>query len=175
MQSLDVNQRAKTIQMAQIWTSSGPGKDDHGVIQPEGLKGSEMTAPQRQLLLDVTSSWVNMIDDETAAAKMADVRRNLDNTYFLWSGDTTTSGNAYFRVQGPTVWIGTSPQTLGGPGSATGRRGAPGGGDRGGAAAGAGDPARGGERGRGDLDAGKSQARSHTRTYRLSRFHERLR
>jgi hypothetical protein len=156
IQALDGTQKARAILQAQMWDFLlGPGHDDHPDIQPEGLKGSDMTAAQRQMLVDVAAAWVNIIDEQTAAAKLADVRRNLDNTYFLWSGDTTTSGNAYFRVQGPTIWIEYSPQTLGGPGSATGRRG---GGDHGASPA-AGD--RGGvtgDRGRGNFEVAMNPA-----------------
>jgi len=121
MNALDASQRPRAIQTAQIWDFLlGPGKDGQ-VLQPEGLKGSDMTAAQRELLLDLASAWINIIDDQTAAAKLANVRKDLDNTYFLWSGDTTVSGSAYFRVQGPTVWIEYSPQTVGGPGSIGGR------------------------------------------------------
>ncbi|MEO7270489.1 MAG: DUF3500 domain-containing protein [Vicinamibacterales bacterium] len=144
LNSLDAAQRARTIQTAQIWDFLlGPGKDGQ-VLQPEGLKASDMTAAQKALLLDLTAAWVNIIDDQAAAAKMAEVRKNLDNTYFLWSGDTTVSGRAYFRVQGPTVWIEYSPQTVGGPGSIGGGGGRRGDGARGGDGAGGGDAARGG-------------------------------
>ena len=149
IQALDGTQQAHAIQQAPIWDLVlGPGHDNHPDIAPEGLKGSEMTAAQRQMVLDVAAAWINIIDEQTAAAKLAEVRRNLDRTYFLWSGDTTTSGNAYFRVQGPTIWIEYSPQTLGGPGSATGRRR---GGDRGAA------PAPG-DRGRGNFEAATNPA-----------------
>jgi len=126
-------------------TWSGPGKDGQ-VLQPEGLQASDMTAAQKELLLDLTSAWVNIIDDQTAAAKMAEVRKNIDKTYFLWSGDTTVSGKAYFRVQGPTVWIEYSPQTVGGPGSIGGRGG------------------RGGGRGNFDADPNRQLDPTHVHT-----------
>jgi hypothetical protein len=48
------------------------------------------------------------------AAKMAEVRANLDQTYFAWSGQTETSAAAYWRVTGPTVLLEFAPQSLGG-------------------------------------------------------------
>ena len=146
MNSLDSAQRPRAIQTAQIWDFLlGPGKDGQ-VLQPEGLQASDMTAAQKELLLDLTSAWVNIIDDQTAAAKMAEVRKNIDKTYFLWSGDTTVSGKAYFRVQGPTVWIEYSPQTVGGPGSIGGRGG------------------RGGGRGNFDADPNRQLDPTHVHT-----------
>lgn len=116
-QSLTPAQRTRAVQQAQIWDFVlGPGHDNE-VIQPEGLRGSEMTPAQQQMLLDVAAAWVNIVDDVSARAKMDELRRNIADTYWLWSGDATKAGSAYFRIQGPTVLIEYSPQTLGGPGS----------------------------------------------------------
>jgi hypothetical protein len=135
IQSLDTAQKQKAILPNQIWDFLlGPGHDGE-VIQPEGIRGSEMTAAQREMLLDVAAAWVNIVDDDTASAKMVEVRRGVADTYFLWSGDTTVLGKAYFRLQGPSILIEYSPQTLGGPGSVGFR-----GGGGGGRARGAGGP-----------------------------------
>lgn len=116
-QSLTPAQAAKAVQTAQIWDFVlGPGHDNE-MIQPEGLRGSDMTPAQQQMLLDVAAAWVNIVDDVSSRAKMDDIRRNMADTYWLWSGDATKAGSAYFRIQGPTVLIEYSPQTLGGPGS----------------------------------------------------------
>jgi hypothetical protein len=149
VQSLDQTQRAKAVAPMQIWDFLlGPGHDGE-TIQPEGLKGSEMTPSQREMMLDVAAAWVNIVNDATAKAKLAEVRAALADTYFLWSGDLTRPGYAYFRVQGPTVHIEYSPQTVGGPGSARGRGAA-----RGDVAA-RGDGARG--RGRAAIPPGERQ------------------
>lgn len=133
--SLSPEQRTKAISPTQIFNFVlGPGHDGQRV-QPEGLKGSEMTASQKAMMLDVTAAWVNMMSEDPAKNKIAEIRRNLDDTYFLWSGNTVDRGLAYFRVQGPTVWIEYAPQTEGGPGSF--------GGPGGGAGGGAGGVARG--------------------------------
>lgn len=126
VQSLDGMQRTKAILPNQIWDFLlGPGHDGE-MIQPEGVRGADMTAAQREMLVDVAAAWVNIVDDDTARAKMADVRRSVADTYFLWSGDTTALGKAYFRLQGPSLFIEYSPQTLGGPGSVGFRGGGPG-------------------------------------------------
>ena len=41
---------------------------------------------------------------------MAELRANLPQTYFAWSGPTTTGSVAYFRIQGPTLVIEYAPQ-----------------------------------------------------------------
>lgn len=153
IQALNAAQRDKAIQKTQVWDFVlGPGHDNQ-MIQPEGLKGSDMTASERTMMLDVAAAWVNIVDDASARAKLAEIRRNLGDTYFLWSGDTTTAGNAYFRVQGPTVLIEYAPQTLGGPGSATFRGGGRPGGGAPAARGGDGAQQAGGGRGRGTFDA----------------------
>ena len=116
-QSLTPQQLEKAVQKAQIWDFVlGPGHDGE-VIQAEGLRGAEMTPAQRDMMLDVAAAWVNIVDDVSSRAKMDEIRRNIADTYWLWSGDATKPSSAYFRIQGPTVLIEYSPQTLGGPGS----------------------------------------------------------
>jgi hypothetical protein len=48
--------------------------------------------------------------DAFAEPRMAEIRANLRNTYFAWSGPTTNGSAAYFRVQGPTLVIEYAPQ-----------------------------------------------------------------
>jgi hypothetical protein len=87
----------------------GPGADGK-VIQPEGIPASELDAAQQAMLLDVVHEWVGILNDEAAAAKMAEIKANLPKTYFAWSGTTKNGGLAYYRVQGPTVVIEYAPQ-----------------------------------------------------------------
>jgi hypothetical protein len=66
-------------------------------------------------LLDLIDEWVWIIGDDAATAKMADVKAKLDDTHFAWAGVTTSGGNAYFRIQGPTVFIEYAPQGTAAP------------------------------------------------------------
>jgi Protein of unknown function (DUF3500) len=49
---------------------------------------------------------------------MAEIIAGLDSTYFAWSGPTThepgRNGSAYYRIQGPKLFIEFSPQGVGG-------------------------------------------------------------
>jgi hypothetical protein len=45
---------------------------------------------------------------------MAEVKAGLEETWFAWSGPTTPGSAAYFRIQGPGVWIEYAPQRMGG-------------------------------------------------------------
>src|SRR5688572_17581112 len=90
----------------------GPGHDGE-TIQPEGLKTSTFNDGQRKLLLELVAEWSGIIHDTAAAAKMDEIKGNLADTWFAWSGPLE-AGKAYFRVQGPTVIIEYAPQRLGG-------------------------------------------------------------
>jgi hypothetical protein len=87
----------------------GPGADGK-TIQPEGIRASELNAGQQAMLLDIAHEWVGMLNDEAANAKMAEIRTNLPQTFFAWSGSTKNGGLAYYRIQGPTVVIEYAPQ-----------------------------------------------------------------
>ncbi|HEV7902416.1 MAG TPA: DUF3500 domain-containing protein [Pyrinomonadaceae bacterium] len=93
----------------------GPGEDGK-TIQPEGIKASSLNAAQQQMLLDLAHEWVGILNDEAAAAKMAEIKANLPETWFAWSGTKTNGSAAYFRIQGPTLLIEYSPQRVRGSG-----------------------------------------------------------
>ena len=87
----------------------GPGEDGK-TIQPEGILATALNANQQAMLLDLAHEWVGILNDEGAAARMAEIRSNLSRTYFAWSGATENGGLAYFRIQGPTLLIEYAPQ-----------------------------------------------------------------
>lgn len=110
--SLDTAQQKQAILNYQVSDLVlGPGQDGK-TIQPEGIKASALSASQQQMLLDVAHEWVGILNDEAAAAKMAEIKTNLPETWFAWSGPTTNGSAAYFRIQGPTLLIEYSPQRL---------------------------------------------------------------
>jgi len=87
----------------------GPGEDGK-TIQPEGILASAMNPSQQDMLMDLAHEWVGILNDEGAAAKMAEIKANLPRTYFAWSGATKNGGLAYYRIQGPTLVIEYAPQ-----------------------------------------------------------------
>ncbi len=114
MTSLNEAQRKKAILGFQMHDLVlGPGKDGQ-TIQPEGIQGADLTDKQRAMLLDLASEWVGIQQEAIAKAKMAELKKNLAETWFAWSGPTEKGGAAYFRIQGPTVIIEYAPQRLGG-------------------------------------------------------------
>lgn len=91
----------------------GPGKDGVTIV-PEGIKAGKLNPAQQQLLWALCREWVGLAEDSAAEAKMAEIKANVAETYFAWSGPTTPGSAAYFRIQGPTLVIEYAPQNLGG-------------------------------------------------------------
>ncbi|KAA9394509.1 DUF3500 domain-containing protein [Kocuria coralli] len=79
-----------------------------------GLSGADLTDEQKQLLLDVIANWVGLSDEETTAARLAEIEATLDETYVNWSGatvyDMTEGEGIYFQISGPDVYIEFSNQ-----------------------------------------------------------------
>jgi hypothetical protein len=95
----------------------GPGQDGK-TIQPEGLKATSMNEQQRAMLVDLISEWSGIVHESAAAARMAEVKAGLNETWFAWSGPTTVApgrnGTSYYRIQGPNLVIEYAPQSMGG-------------------------------------------------------------
>jgi hypothetical protein len=70
------------------------------------------------MLVDLIAEWSGIVHESAAAARMAEIRTGLDQTWFAWSGPTThaegRSGTSYYRIQGPSLVIEYAPQPLGG-------------------------------------------------------------
>lgn len=118
LNSLDENQQKQAIlsfRLADLVL--GPGQDGK-VIQPEGLKASAMNERQRGMLLDVISEWTSIVRDSSATKRMAEIKADIKDTWFAWSGPTTAAPGsnitAYYRIQGPHLVIEYAPQRLGG-------------------------------------------------------------
>ena len=118
LNALDASQKKQAIlsfRLADLVL--GPGQDGK-TIQPEGLKASSMNEQQRAMLLDVISQWAGIIHESAAAARMAELKADINETWFAWSGPTTAAPgkniSAYYRIQGPHLVIEYAPQTLGG-------------------------------------------------------------
>jgi hypothetical protein len=71
----------------------GPGQDGKK-IQPEGLKAPTMNDQQRALLLDLISEWAGIVHESAAAARIAEIKAGIDETWFAWSGPTTKDAAA---------------------------------------------------------------------------------
>jgi len=79
-----------------------------------GLKGSDLTEDQKQLLLAVVGNWAGMADDQTTDTELAEIEKTLDDTYVAWSGateyDMSTGDGVSFSISGPDVYVGFQAQ-----------------------------------------------------------------
>ena len=108
--ALDAAQRAQAILPYRVSDLVlGPGQDGR-VIAPEGIRATALSAAQQAALLDIIREWAGIVTDAFAEPRMAELRANLPQTYFAWSGPTTAGSVAYFRIQGPTLVIEYAPQ-----------------------------------------------------------------
>ena len=87
----------------------GPGQDTK-TVDVKGIKGADLTADQQKLLLDVIAAWINIGEPEAAAVRMKEIKEQIGDTHFAWSGPTDKAAVGYFRIQGPTVIIEYAPQ-----------------------------------------------------------------
>jgi hypothetical protein len=118
LNALDENQRKQAILSYHVADLVlGPGQDGK-TIQPEGLKVSAMNERQRAMLLDLIAEWADIIHESAAVARMAELKADVNETWFAWSGPTTANPGsnitAYYRIQGPRLVIEYAPQRLGG-------------------------------------------------------------
>jgi hypothetical protein len=118
LNALDDSQRKQAIlsyRLADLVL--GPGQDGKTIL-PEGLKATAMNERQRAMLLDLMSEWAGIIHESAASARMAELKADIDETWFAWSGPATAAPGrnitAYYRIQGPHVVIEYAPQRLGG-------------------------------------------------------------
>jgi hypothetical protein len=114
LQSLDAKQRAQAVLSYRVPDLIlGPGQDGKK-IAPEGLKASAMNDNQRQLLIEVIAEWSGIINESAASARMNELKADLNETWFAWSGPTDFEPGhnitAYYRIQGPHVVIEYAPQ-----------------------------------------------------------------
>jgi hypothetical protein len=114
MQSLDEKQRQQAILKYRVADLVlGPGQDGKK-IAPEGLKVSSMNDKQRTMLLDLIGEWAGIMNESAASARMAQMKAELDDMWFAWSGPTMfesgTNITAYYRIQGPHLVIEYAPQ-----------------------------------------------------------------
>lgn len=114
LQSLDQSQRKQAVLTYSVPDLVlGPGQDGKTIV-PEGLKASAMSPRQRAMLLDLIAEWAGIINQSSANRRMAQMKAELNETWFAWSGPTSAEPGsnitAYYRIQGPHLVIEYAPQ-----------------------------------------------------------------
>ena len=92
---------------------------DNVVLANAGIKATELTAAQREQLVDLIGEYVRNRDDGHARIAMDDVRQHLDETYFAGIGKFDPQAVFYDRVQSSAILIEFDHQALGPLGAVT--------------------------------------------------------
>ena len=108
--ALDATQRAQAVLNYRVADLVLGPREDGKTIQPEGAKVSTFNASQQTMLLEIVREWTGIMNEAYADARMTEIKANLPQTFFAWSGPTTAGSAAYFRIQGPTLVIEYAPQ-----------------------------------------------------------------
>jgi hypothetical protein len=105
--ALDPTARARatieTVAPGDIVTTNAVKVDP---LAPVGVKASDMTAPQRDLLTRLIDVYASDMASDIAADRLAKMRRaGVEKVVFAWAGGTEHGQKHYYRVQGPTFLI----------------------------------------------------------------------
>ncbi|MEZ6035029.1 MAG: DUF3500 domain-containing protein [Planctomycetaceae bacterium] len=112
--SLNDEQKKKAVledQFADL--ALGPGRDDVHPA-PAGIRADELTEQQHVLLKKLLAQRIGLLNEEDAAERQQAIEAQLAETWFSWHGPTSSGSAAYYRIQGPRVFMEYSPQQLGG-------------------------------------------------------------
>ncbi len=111
--ALTEDQRKKAIIQASKTANNNVGEafKDNVVLDYKGIRGAELTAKQKEQLLDLANQYVSNMDDGHAKVKLSEVRKHLDNTWFAWIGETGKDSVFYYRIHSPVILIEFDHQT----------------------------------------------------------------
>ena len=75
-------------------------------LTPPGVAASEMTAKQRELLMQLIAVYTDQMTADIAAERRAEYEKaGVDKIAFAWAGPVAPGERHYYRVQGPTFVI----------------------------------------------------------------------
>jgi len=109
--SLDENQRFSgdpQNSRQQFSCLARAGRQAH---RAAGIKATALSESQQAKLVELIGGGSTSRRMMLRAAKMAEIKANLADTYFAWSGPTTKGSAAYFRVQG-LPWLSNTPRKV---------------------------------------------------------------
>lgn len=82
----------------------GAGRDNR-VVPPEGLCVAALPPPLQALALDIVAAFVRALPPGPRAARLAEVRAALPDTWFCWIGGFAPGDAFYYRLQSPVVIV----------------------------------------------------------------------
>ena len=104
--TLSESQRGKTVIAPET-----AGEDfttafrDNLVLDYAGIRFSDLTTAQHDLLLDLVGYHIGRMRAGHAQIKIDEVKRHLPDTYFCWMGGMDDDSTFYYRVQSPVIIV----------------------------------------------------------------------
>ena len=102
------------------------GDYDYSVFAT-GLKFSDMSAETQALVTELMQVYVYNLETPFADTWWEAISANMDDTYFVWSGDGDASASDYpifyYRFYNPSIWIEYNVESNAGPGVEEGNHG----------------------------------------------------
>jgi hypothetical protein len=105
MRALDEPQRQRaTIGRELPFDVFAHSFNDNIELDYQGLPARDMTAAQRDMLLDLIRCYIERETPGHAALRLRDIVAHLDATHFAWIGDWG-EGPFYYRIHGPMLLV----------------------------------------------------------------------
>src|SRR5687768_4340693 len=107
IKALDEAQRKRAIIEVSKTGNNNVGEafKDNIVLDYAGIRAAELTAKQKEQLMDLIGEYVRNMPDGHAKVKMEEVRKHLDETRFAWIGGTEPQSVFYYRIHSPVILI----------------------------------------------------------------------
>ena len=83
----------------------GGAFQDNRIVPYEGVPVAALGRKQRLHLLELASLFIDNLPTGPAAARMQDIERHLNDTWFAWIGKHDDASPFYFRIHGPVAMI----------------------------------------------------------------------
>ena len=83
----------------------GGAFQDNRIVPFEGVEVGALGRAQKRAVMSLAELFVDNLPDGPAEARMREVERYLDKTYFAWIGQANDVDPFYFRIQSPVVLI----------------------------------------------------------------------
>ena len=78
---------------------------DNRVIPYEGIRVADLTTAAQAAVWDLVADFVSLLPAGPARRRMAEVRAQLDDTWFSWMGGTGPDEPYYLRIQSPVIIV----------------------------------------------------------------------
>ena len=81
----------------------GGAYNDNRIIPYEGVRGADMTSAQRTHLIELCARFVEYLPAGALAARLIEIERHINDTYWCWIGLYGDDDPYYFRIQSPVI------------------------------------------------------------------------